>query len=110
MGKGLKTEGLPKEYLDLVEIWKNQAYEPLETDALHSIVSNPGIQLIFKYAPVVSFVFDLRTQEFVFISSNTQEIFGYDPLLFTNRGQNFINEIRHPEDLVNTWKLLKKIW
>ena len=110
MDKALQKKELPKEYLDLVEIWKTQVYEPLETDATHYIISNPGVQLIFKNAPVVSFVFDLRTQQFTFISSNTKEIFGYDAALFTDHGQHFLNQIRHPADLASTWKLLKKIW
>lgn len=102
-------EGPPKEYLDLVETWKNQEYEPLDTD-LHHTESNPEIQLILKHAPIVSFVLDLREQQFNYISSNTNEIFGYDSKDFTDKGLLFTNEIIHPEDLINTWKLLKKVW
>ena len=104
------NHSLPAEYLDLVKVWQNQAYEEVMIDYRQSIQENPAFSAVLNHSPCVNAIIDLRRQQFDFISSNTGTIFGYESSHFMDKGLDFCNEIIHPEDLVKTWKLIKNIW
>lgn len=99
-----------KEYEELLIIWENQAYDPIEADYGCQIKYDPMLSNFLQRSPCVTWVYDLRSQKFNFISNNTREIFGYETLLFEVGGLDFCNEIKHPEDLPRIWKLIKKVW
>ena len=99
-----------KEYRELLTIWKSQAYEPMEADYWYHMKYNPMLSNFLQRSPCVSWVYDLRSQRFNFISNNTKQIFGYEPFLFEEKGFDFCNEIKHPDDLTRSWKLIKKVW
>lgn len=99
-----------EEYSYLVNIWKQQGNEPGLIDYRQSCRQNPAFSTILNLSPCVTSILDLRTQQFDFISSNTEEILGYDSSHFREKGLSFCNDIAHPEDLSNTWKLIKNIW
>ena len=101
---------LPAEYQDLLKVWQSQAYEPVLIDYRQSIQENPAFSAVLNHSPCVNSIIDLRRQQFDFISSNTGAIFGYESSLFMEKGLEFCNEIIHPEDLEETWRLIKNIW
>lgn len=99
-----------EEYSYLVNIWKRLGNEPGLIDFRQSCQQNPAFSTILNLSPCVTAILDLRTQQFDFISSNTEEILGYDSSHFRKKGLSFCNDIAHPEDLPNKWKLIKSIW
>lgn len=101
---------LLKEYEALLSIWERQPYEHQKTDVWCDMKLNSMLSHFLQASPCVSWVFNLASQRFDFISNNTKEVLGYAPFLFEEKGLAFCNEIKHPEDLVRTWKLIKKIW
>lgn len=101
---------LIKEYEALLSIWERQTYESPEKDSWCDIKLNPVLSQFLQASPCVSWVFNLVTQQFDFISNNTEAVLGYAPLLFEENGLAFCNEIKYPEDLARTWKLIKKVW
>lgn len=75
----------------------------------------PGIQSptfadILNQSPSVTWIIDVRTQTYTFISNNTLEHFGYPIESFTAKGPEFQDQIKHPEDRINTRKLLGQVW
>ena len=93
---------LPAEYQDLIKVWQNQAYEPVLIDYRQSIQENPAFSAVLNHSPCVNSIIDLRRQQFDFISSNTEEILGYESSHFMEKGLAFCNEIIHPDDLPKT--------
>lgn len=109
MEKEIETNFI-KEYEELLTIWESQAYDPMEADYGYQIRYNPMLSNFLQRSPCVTWVYDLRARKFNFISNNTRQIFGYETFLFEERGFDFCNEIKHPEDLIPSWKLIKKVW
>jgi DNA-binding CsgD family transcriptional regulator/PAS domain-containing protein len=101
---------LPKEYMDLVEAWQTTAYGQVAVNFEGYFRDNPVLNKLLSCSPCVTMVLDLRTQQFSFISSNAATVFGYGRSHFLANGLSFCNRIVHPEDLHNSWKLLKCIW
>ncbi len=101
---------LPKAYMELVQIWKNIDYAPVPADYQQLIKSSAAFATVLNQSPCVTWILDLRTQRFDFISCNTNSLLGYDTSRFTEEGLDFCNEIIHPDDLARTWKLNKTIW
>lgn len=99
-----------KEYEELLAIWQNQGYEPLQVDYWYYMKFNPVLSNFLEHSPCVSWIFDLRSLQFDFVSKNTEEVLGYAPELFKEKGLDFCNQIKHPEDLSRSWKLLKQVW
>lgn len=101
---------LPKEYFDLVEAWRTTYYGQVAVNYGNYFRDNPAIVTLLDYSPCVTKILDLRTQQFSFVSSNTETIFGYSRSHFLDNGLPFCNKIIHPDDLHKKWKLLKRIW
>lgn len=99
-----------KEYEELLAIWQSQEYEPLQVDYWYYMKFNPVLSTFLEHSPCVSWIFDLRSLRFDFVSKNTKEVLGYEAELFKEKGLGFCNQIKHPEDLCRTWKLLKQVW
>ena len=104
------NNAVPDEYMALVKIWQSQAKEAVKTDYLQSFQDNSAFLSILNHSPCVTSILDLRSQQFDFFSSNAKAVLGYESSHFTEKGLAFCNEISHPEDLPNTWKLIKSIW
>ena len=92
------------------EIWLSQEYAEVGTDYGNFMQDNPALAAMLNQSPCVTWILDLRCLQFVFVSSNTQALLGYDPVLFSSRGLAFVNEITHPDDLLKNWDLVRKIW
>lgn len=65
---------------------------------------------ILNQAPSVTWIMDVRSHTYTFISDNTLEHFGYSLENYTAKGPEFQDEIKLPEDRVNTWKLFGQVW
>ncbi|QCR21489.1 LuxR C-terminal-related transcriptional regulator [Pontibacter sp. SGAir0037] len=100
----------PKEYKELVAIWESQPYEPLLVDSWYYMRFHPTLAAVLHQAPCVTWVLDLRTQQYDFVSTNSEQILGYTANYFTENGLAGGIAILNPEDLSKTWKLLKNIW
>lgn len=101
---------LPEEYHYLVDVWQRQESEQGLIDYRQSCYGNPAFSFILDSSPCVTSILDLQTQQFDFISSNTEQVLGYNSSYFREKGLAFCNEIAHPEDLHKTWKLIRNIW
>ena len=65
---------------------------------------------VLNQSPCVTWIRDVITQKYIFVSNNTLEHFGYPVQHYTTQSPDFQDEIRHPEDQLNTWKLLCQVW
>ncbi|PSR56824.1 hypothetical protein AHMF7605_26665 [Adhaeribacter arboris] len=97
-----------KSYGELVQLWQNQPYSPDldETSFQHLVPNTPTLTI----SPCITWVFDLRTKKYVFVSSNIQRLLGYEPKEWMQGGMKFAKDRVHPEDATHLWKLMRQVW
>ena len=105
------TEPLPKSiFTELAHKWKSQTYGEVPINYDDYIQQNPILQRFFNLSACITWIVDVRTLRYTFISSNVKQILGYRPEQFTRKGISFLSQIMHPDDLPQTGKLIKLIW
>ncbi|CAN5353026.1 hypothetical protein BH23BAC1_BH23BAC1_08930 [soil metagenome] len=91
-------------------LWTSQPFEDISSEYVNFIQANPALELILNLGPCVTWIIDLRSLNFTFISSNVKSLIGYDEDYLKKKGiQNFY-ELIHPENLPKTHNLLNSIW
>ena len=100
----------PAEFMYMLHTWQNQPYTHIATNYRTFTRDNPSLANILNSSPCITWILDLRTVTFDFMSSGTRQMLGYEPELFLVHGLPFVNNITHPDDLTPTWVLVKQIW
>lgn len=98
------------EYLKVLQMWMGLTEQSHVQSKLHPTFTDPAFLNVLNQSPCVTWILDIRTQQYTFVSRNTLEHFGYSSDNYIAMGQNFQNKIRHPEDQLNTWRLIFRIW
>lgn len=91
-------------------LWLKQSYGQVLVNYDNYIQDNPSLELIFNNGPCVTWILDMRTLRFSFISKNVKEILGYDNGFFKEKGLAFFSQLVHPDDAAPTWIQVKKKW
>ena len=97
-------------FQELCSLWKSQPYGEVEDTYDNFMEKNPALEMILTQCPCITWIIDLRTLDFVFISPNVKEILGVESQHFKSKGKAYWKEIVHPDDLEPTWKLKMQIW
>jgi DNA-binding CsgD family transcriptional regulator/PAS domain-containing protein len=100
----------PEIFQELCRLWQNQPYGEVPMSYDGYIQNNPGLDVILNSGPCVTWILDMRTLHFAYLSENVDHIFGYDHQSFEESGLAYFNQIVHPEDVDATWHLVKEIW
>ena len=103
----MKTTKLPKTaseltdpYHNLFSVWQRQPFVADSKLVDYACLgnSNQALGVILGDGPCITWVLDIRTQQFVFISDNTRQLIGYDSGIFRKDGFCILNKLMHPED------------
>ncbi|MDB5261756.1 MAG: hypothetical protein JWQ14_1037 [Adhaeribacter sp.] len=100
----------PKNFGELRQLWLSQPYGEVQISYENYIQEHSGLEQILNCGPCVTWILDMRTLHFAYLSQNVKEIFGYDCQQFREKGLGYFNQIMHPEDISPTWHLVKEIW
>lgn len=92
------------------DIWLNQVYGQVPVNYDTYVTNNPVLESILNHGPCVTWILDLRTLQFSYLSQNVQEIFGYSNQVFKAKGLPCLNQIMHPDDLAPTWRRVLQNW
>lgn len=95
---------------ELLQKWRNQSYDDVRINYDDFIQSNPILQTFLNFSPCLTWIIDLRTMQYIFISSNVKQMLGYEARYFFEQGVSFVSQIMHPSDLPRTAKIIKLIW
>lgn len=90
--------------------WQSQTYDNVQINYHDYFRLNPVLPTFLNLSACLTWIIDVRTLQYTFISSNVKQILGYSPEQFINNGVAFISQIMHPADLPQTGKLVKIIW
>ena len=94
----------------LFQQWINLPYDEVSVDYATFFRDNPTLHRFLNLGACLTWIIDMRTLQYIFISSNVKQVLGYDAQQFMSRGVPFVAQIMHPDDLPQTSKLMKLIW
>lgn len=86
-----------------------QTYEPTPINYRELVRTSPALELILSLNPGVTWILDVRTGQYDFVSGNVKHLLGYAPQLFTIAGLAFAETLLHPADLPLFLKLLHQM-
>lgn len=97
-----------KSYRDLLHLWQSrlQASPPEDAGYRHLLPADQALLL----SPCITWVFDLQTKKYVFVSRNIKHLLGYAPEEWLQGGLPFTKDRIHPDDAAHLWRLLRQVW
>ncbi|CAN5894281.1 LuxR C-terminal-related transcriptional regulator [soil metagenome] len=100
----------PAPFLDLCAYWQSRAYAEVPVEYGNFPPTDSPLNLFLSQGACLTWILDLRTLQYVFVSGNARKITGYESRLFLDGGMSFFNSILHPDDLAVFWQLMKQVW
>lgn len=91
-------------------LWENQSTQPKETGLEDLIGSNPTLELMLNIGPCISWIWQVPTGEYSFMSANTASWLGYTSESFLKGGISFTRNLYHPNDAGHVKKLMRQVW
>lgn len=100
----------PASFLKLCAYWQSRPYTevPVEYDTLAH--TDPAVGVILSQSACLTWILDLRTGQYAFVSGNARRLTGHEARQFQEGGLAFFNSLLHPDDLHSFWKLMNQIW
>jgi PAS domain S-box-containing protein len=97
---------------ELVKLWQNQPYvnDPDLTDYRKLMQANPALEMVMGTSPCLSWILDIRTQTFVLVSNNLENLLGYKASTFRKNGLAFLNDLMHPDEKKVIWRRTTELW
>lgn len=99
-----------KEHMEVMHLWQSSADEVETCGLVNRDFLNPILLNVLNQSPCVTWILDLRTRKFNFVSKNVNDIFGYQSVNYCEEGLSFHEKIKHPDDRQVIWKFLFQIW
>ena len=97
-------------YPEVQQMW-NGINRPIELDLnISSQFLHFSFLKLLDLSPCVTWILDIRTQQYNFITNNTIDIFGFESENYRTQGRSFHESTIHPDDKPKTWKLMQSIW
>jgi PAS domain S-box-containing protein len=99
-------------YSEVMKIWQNQAnFCDQELISFQMLLhSNPILKLVLNTGPCISWIINVRTGKYLFVSDNVERQLGYSLQHIKREGINYIKELIHPNDSCALWKKTLKVW
>ncbi len=102
----------PDDFAELMRLWQTQPYECRTglSDYGKALHANPSLERMLSQSPCLTWVLDVRTGGYEFVSANIENLLGYPPRRFTTTGIAFTRELLHPHDAGPAWKLMLRVY
>jgi DNA-binding CsgD family transcriptional regulator len=100
------------DYDALMRLWRSQPYECPAGRSQYgkNLAEHPSLALMLGLGPGVTWICDLRTGGYEFMSANVESLLGYSARQFTAGGIAFARQLLHPEDAGPAWQLLLRAY
>jgi DNA-binding CsgD family transcriptional regulator len=97
---------------DLMRLFQSQPYtSDLDNHGFqHLIHANPALALMLNLSPCITWILNVRTAKYTFVSEQAERLLGYPSQNFIKRGIEFTHHLLHPEDAGHLWKLMRHVW
>ncbi|SDL82950.1 regulatory protein, luxR family [Catalinimonas alkaloidigena] len=96
----------------LVRQWQSRPYAagPDAFDFHEWLHNDPVLRLFLTQSPCLTWVLDMRTLQYDFISQNVEEMLGYEAEAFQKGGVAFTMSLLHPDDFPKLTALMQRLW
>jgi DNA-binding CsgD family transcriptional regulator/PAS domain-containing protein len=97
---------------ELMRIWQSQPYTcQQDNNGFHNLIAtNPALALMFNLSPCITWILNVRTGQYTFVSEQTERLLGHSPQLFLRKGIEFTYQLLHPEDAPHYSHFMRQIW
>lgn len=85
-------------FSDFLNLWQNNNENTIQ-DFSKYIESNPLLDSVLGLGPCFLYMLNYKTMKYLYLSSNTKSILGYDTKEVQEAGPSFFFNITHPDDL-----------
>jgi PAS domain S-box-containing protein len=106
----MKATSPPEHFNVLSDLWQRQSYGEASVNYQHFAQSFPMLETILSQSPCVTWIFNVKTNRFEFVSGNAKKILGYPADTWIGKDLSFLNDLIHPEDRRPIWQLFRTIW
>lgn len=103
-------KNLPKNFTEVLEIWESQDFETGLTDYYTLMRGNPALDIILNAGPSLTIIMDMRTSEFVYVSKNSIQLFGFSAEEMMKGGMSLTLSLIHPDDITEYMEVMKVVW
>jgi DNA-binding CsgD family transcriptional regulator len=99
-------------FAELMRLWQSQPYsaQSVPTGISPLAAEDAVFAPMLHLGPCVTWVLDVRTGRYCFVSNSVSRVLGYPASAFTEGGISFLQEIIHPADAPHAWHLTKRVW
>ncbi|HEX8529304.1 MAG TPA: LuxR C-terminal-related transcriptional regulator [Cytophagales bacterium] len=99
-------------FQDLTNLWQRQPYcAQAEESSLPVLLhANPALKRVLNAGPCLSWILNVRTGQYAFVSENAGRFLGCPTEAFIEGGLAFTRTLVHPADAPRLWKLVKQLW
>jgi PAS domain S-box-containing protein len=110
--KPLQPQSGTPAFHEMMRIWQSQPYAP-EHDASgfqHMIHANASLALMLNLSPCITWILNVRTGQYTFVSEQAERLLGYPSQQFIKRGIELTHHLLHSEDAGHLWRFMCQIW
>lgn len=99
-------------FKDLLHLWQAQPFSNNNslTDYNELIENNPALEIMLSLGPCITWVLDIRTGKYIYVSKNIKSFLGYTADSFAKKGINNIKRLIHPDDSKLVWSQNNQSW
>ena len=99
-------------YHALMQLWQSQYYAPEVTPLTfqNELTADPAWQQLVHTGPGLTWILDVRTGTYLFMSHTSKWFTGLPSELFLQEGIARMKTLLHPDDADNYWKLMRRVW
>lgn len=101
---------VPHTFPEIFKQGTSLPYSDIEVDYTDFVKKNPVLNMILTTSPCLTWIIDMRSLQYTYMSNNVKNMTGYEAQQFMDTGIAFFNDITHPEDRPKVGKLVKLIW
>jgi len=115
MAQEFKTDRLANQassFQSLMRLWQSQRYaaEVTPLPFLNSLTADPVWQQLAHTGPGLTWILDVRTGAYRFMSHTSKWFTGHSPELLLQGGIAQMQSLLYPDDADAYWQLMRRVW
>ncbi len=102
----------PSSLTALMQLWQHPPFASSPAALFDLTPQQPETALahLLNAGPNLTWIRQIQTGRYVFMSRHTQQLLGYDPLALKEKGIKLMHELLHPDDAKPYWQLMLQVW
>jgi len=95
---------------EIIQLWKPSQKDIQTYERANQNFLNPALFTILNQSPCITWILDVRTRKFIFISDNISDLSGHELDAYREHGLEFHESLVNPDDMKIIRKFMVQIW